>query len=265
MEVVTMVQSYLDRLFGLDGRTAVVTGGGGGLGRSMALGLAQSGAKIAIADILDDAAKNVVQEIQQVEGTANAYHVNVTDSNSVNDMVEKVIQDFGHIDILINSAGVSAHIPAQEMSDDDWNRVIKINLDGTFFCCRAVGIHMIQQKKGSIINIASMSGTITNKDSYNAPYCASKGGVKMLTKQLAEQWARYNIRVNSISPGYMRTSLAIPFLDKPDFNKYLKQISPMKRAGMPDELMGLAIYMASDASSFLTGEDVIIDGGWTIV
>jgi NAD(P)-dependent dehydrogenase (short-subunit alcohol dehydrogenase family) len=260
-----MVKSFLDKLFGLEDRVAIVNGGGGGLGRSMALGLAQSGAKIAVVDILDDKAKEVAQEIQQLNGFANTYHVDVTDSKSVNTMVEKVFRDFGQIDILVNSAGVGIHKPAQEMTDGDWSRVININLDGTFFCCRAAGMHMINQKKGSIINIASMSGTITNKDSYNAPYCASKGGVKMLTKQLAEQWARYNIRANSISPGYMRTSLAIPIIDKPDFKKYVEQISPMRRAGMPDELMGLVIYMASDASSFLTGEDVIIDGGWTIV
>lgn len=260
-----MAKSFLDNLFGLDNRVVIVTGGGGCLGRAMALGLAQSGAKIAIVDISNEKVQEVVHEIKNLNGIAKGYHVNVADSASVNQMVDKVFQDFGHIDILLNSAGVSVHKPAQEMTDDDWSRVIKINLDGTFFCCRAAGMHMINQRKGSIINIASMSGTIVNKDNFNAPYCASKGGVKMLTKQLAEQWARYNIRVNSISPGYMRTSLSLPIIDKPDFKKYIESESPMKRAGFPEELTGLAIYMASDASSFLTGQDVIIDGGWTIL
>ncbi len=260
-----MVQSYLYSLFGLDKKTAIVIGSGSGLGKAIALGFSQAGADVAVVDIFEEKAKVVAREIVDLKGVACSYYTDVANSKSVDEMVKKVVQDFGHIDILVNSAGITSHIPAQEMSDDDWSRVININLNGTFYSCRSAGRYMIEQKKGSIINIASMSGTITNKDSYNAPYCASKGGVKMLTKQLAEQWARYNIRVNSISPGYMRTPLAIPFLDKPDFKDYLEQISPMKRAGLPEELVGLAIYMASDASSFLTGEDVIIDGGWTIV
>jgi len=260
-----MKKSFIEKIFGLEKRVAIIIGGGGELGKSIALGLSQAGAEIAVADILEDRAQDAVDEIQKLYGVACAYHVNVADSKSVNEMVEKVFQDFGHIDILVNCAGISIHKPAQEMTDDDWSKVMKINLDGTFFCCRTVGTHMIHQKKGSIINIASMLGTITNKDSYNAPYCASKGGVKMLTKQLAEQWARYNIRVNSISPGYIRTSLATSFLEKPESKKYIEYHSPIQRVGLPEELMGLAIYMASDASSFLTGADVIIDGGWTIL
>lgn len=260
-----MSTTFLEELFGLDSRVAIVTGGGGDLGKSIAIGLARAGSKVAVSDILEEKALEVTHRIQQLGKHARAYYLDVTDSNSVNKMVEQVIEDFGHIDILVNCFGVCNHKPAQEMSDSDWSQVIKINLDGTFFCCRAVGIHMINQKKGSIINLASMSGTIVTKYSNNAPYCASKGGVKMLTKQLAEQWAHYNIRVNSISPGYMVTSLATAVLDKPGFKEYIEKISPMKRAGLPHELVGLAIYMASDASSFLTGEDVIIDGGWTIV
>jgi len=260
-----MLNEFLESIFGLKNKVALVVGGGGELGKAMALGLAKAGAGVAIADIDSKAARKVSEEILALNRESIGLEVDVTNSKMVNSMTDKVIDKFGHIDILINSAGVSRHIPAHEMTDEDWETVIKINLSGTFFCCRAVGIHMIKQKKGSIINIASMSGSITNKDSYNASYCASKGGVKMLTKQLAEQWARYNIRVNSISPGYMRTPLSIPIIDQPDFKKFIETVSPMKRAGMPDELMGLAIYLASDASSFVTGEDVIIDGGWTIV
>jgi len=260
-----MSQFFLEKLFNLENRVAIVTGGGGEIGRAIALGLAQSGVKVAVVDISDEHARITVKEIKELGKYAKAYNVDVSDSRSVDRITEQIHQDFGYIDILINSAGIGIHKPAQEMSDDDWSKVIKVNLDGTFFCCRAVGIHMIRQKKGSIINIASILGTITGKNSYNAPYSASKGGVKMLTKELAEQWAQYNIRVNSISPGYIRTSLSIPVIEKPDFKKRIDQISPMKRVGTPDELMGLAIYLASDASSFLTGEDIVIDGGWSIV
>jgi len=221
--------------------------------------------KIAFADINSKAAKEVSEEILALNRQSIALEVDVTNSKIVNSMVDSAIDKFSHIDILVNSAGISGHIPAQEMTDEDWETVIKINLNGTFFCCRAVGTHMIKQKKGSIINISSMSGSITNKDSYNASYCASKGGVKMLSKQLAEQWAKYNIRINSISPGYIRTQLSASYLDEPKNKKWIEMVSPMKRTGMPDELIGLAIYLASDASSFVTGEDVIIDGGWTIV
>lgn len=260
-----MSNAFLENIFGLKNKVALIVGGGGELGKAMALGLAKAGADVAIADINSKAAEAVREEILALNRQSLGLEVDVTNSEMVNSMTDKVIDKFGHIDILVNSAGVSRHIPAHEMTDEDWETVIKINLNGTFFCCRAVGIHMIKQKKGSIINIASMSGSITNKDSYNASYCASKGGVKMLSKQLAEQWARYNIRINSISPGYMRTQLAISYLDNPKNKKWIEMVSPMKRAGMPDELIGLAIYLASDASSFVTGEDVIIDGGWTIV
>ena len=260
-----MSSNFLESIFGLKNKVALVVGGGGELGKAMALGIAKSGADVAIADIKIQAANAVSKEITALGRESIALEVDVTNSKIVDNMVEKVIAKFNQIDILVNSAGISNHVPAHEMSDEDWESVVKINLNGTFFCCRAVGKYMVKQQKGSIINIASMSGSITNKDSFNASYCASKGGVKMLSKQLAEQWARYNIRINSISPGYMRTELAIHYIDDPKNKKWIEMVSPMKRAGMPDELMGLAIYLASDASSFVTGEDVIIDGGWTIV
>ena len=260
-----MSSNFLESIFGLKNKVALVVGGGGELGKAMALGIAKSGADVAIADIKVQAANAVSKEITALGRESIALEVDVTNSKIVDNMVEKVIAKFNQIDILVNSAGISNHVPAHEMSDEDWESVVKINLNGTFFCCRAVGKYMVKQQKGSIINIASMSGSITNKDSFNASYCASKGGVKMLSKQLAEQWARYNIRINSISPGYMRTELAIHYIDDPKNKKWIEMVSPMKRAGMPDELMGLAIYLASDASSFVTGEDVIIDGGWTIV
>ena len=260
-----MSSSFLESMFGLKNKVALVVGGGGELGRAMALGIAKAGADVAIADIKAQAANDVSEQITALGKKSVGLQVDVTDSKKVDNMVDKVIDKFSQIDILVNSAGISRHVPAHEMSDEDWETVVKINLNGTFFCCRAVGKYMVKQQKGSIINIASMSGSITNKDSFNASYCASKGGVKMLSKQLAEQWARYNIRINSISPGYMRTELAIHYIDDPKNKKWIEMVSPMKRAGMPDELMGLAIYLASDASSFVTGEDVIIDGGWTIV
>ncbi len=260
-----MANAFFEDAFGLSGRVALVTGGGGALGRAIALALARAGADVAVSDYSVKDAETVAQAIIGAGRRGLAVEVDVTRSNSVDAMTKEVLSAFGHIDILINSAGVSGHIPAEGMSDEEWNRVIAINLTGTFYCCRSVGSEMIKREKGSIINIASMSGIIVNKGSNNAHYCASKGGVIMLTKSLAEQWAKHNIRVNSISPGYIRTPLSIPVIEEPSFRAFLKTATPMGRPGSPEELMGLAVFLASDASSFMTGSNILIDGGYTVL
>lgn len=261
-----MVNTFLEEKFGLTGRVAVVTGGGGTLGSAMGLGLAKAGANVVISDFNYEAAQKAASYIKENSGQDTfAIQTDITDSKSVEEMKEKVLNRYDKIDILINSAGISGHIPTEEMPDEEWERVIGVNLTGTFFCCRAVGKEMIKNKKGSIINIASMSATIVNKGSNNVHYCSSKGGVVMLTKALAEQWAKYNIRVNAISPGYMRTPLSIKALEDPELKTYLESKTPLQRAGNPEELMGLAIFLASDASSYVTGANMLIDGGYTIL
>lgn len=260
-----MPSTFLEGSFGLYGKVALVTGGGGALGRAMALALAQAGADVAVADYRVKDAEAVARSIEEVGRRSLALQVDVTQSRSVDEMTNVLIRSFGRIDVLVNSAGVTGHIPAEEMPDEEWDRVIAINLTGTFFCCRSVGRQMIKQRKGSIINIASMSGVIVNKGSNNTHYCASKAGVIMLTKSLAEQWARHNIRVNSISPGYIRSPLSTPIIEEPSFKAFLKTATPMGRPGLPEELMGLAVFLASDASSYMTGSNVLIDGGYTVL
>jgi NAD(P)-dependent dehydrogenase (short-subunit alcohol dehydrogenase family) len=258
------MNNYYSEKFSLSGKIALLVGGAGGIGKEIALGFAKSGANIIIADYNIDSAQEIVKLIDKEEKRSLAISVDITNSESVKSMANKIISTFGAIDILINLAGVGKSIPAEETTDEEWNRVININLSGTFFCCREIGKLMIKQHKGVIVNIASMSATIVNKGRNNAHYCASKGGVKMLTKALAAQWAKYNIRVNSISPGYIQTQMTKDFLDNPNFSPYLKSFTPMERPGKPEELVGLAIFLSSDASSFMTGSDILIDGGYTI-
>jgi len=262
--MIRLSNSFLEEKFGLKDRVAIVTGGGGTLGSAMALGFAKAGANVVISDYNYEAAEKVAVYIKENSGRETlAIQTDITDSKSVEQMVEKVLNHFNKGDILLNSAGISGHVPTEEMSDEEWKRVIAVNLDGTFYCCREVGREMIKKSKGSIINIASMSASIVNKGSNNVHYCSSKGGVVMLTRALAEQWAKYNIRVNAISPGYMRTPLSIKAME--DLKEYLEIKTPLQRAGNPDELMGLAIFLASDASSYVTGANMLIDGGYTIL
>jgi len=260
-----MNDSYLVEKFGLSEKIAMVIGGGGAIGREIALGMSKAGAQVIIADYNFDSADSVASCIDKSKKKTSAIQVNINNSQEVSNMVENVKEKFGNIDILVNCAGISKNIPAEEMPDKVWNQVINTNLTGTFFCCREVGKIMIQQKSGCIINIVSMSGTIVNKGRNNANYCASKGGLKMLTKALAEQWSKYNIRVNSISPGYIRTPMTKDFINEPKFNSNMQLLTPLQRVGEPEELVGLALYLASDASSFMTGADILIDGGYTVL
>jgi NAD(P)-dependent dehydrogenase (short-subunit alcohol dehydrogenase family) len=255
--------------FKLEGRTAVVTGGARGLGLSMASGLADAGANIVIPDIDYETAEKTSKDIAKKDVKTLALKVDVTDENDVLNMVSRTIDEFGQIDILVNNAGVGKQIPAEEMSKKDWEEVINVNLTGVFLCAREVGKKMIERRQGSIINIASMSGYIVNcplPQTAQASYNTSKAGVIHLTKSLAAEWARYNIRVNAIAPGYMKTRLNADYLKQhPASEEFWVRLTPMGRMGLPEELQGAVVFLASDASSFMTGDTLIIDGGYTIL
>lgn len=252
------------KMFRLDGKTALVTGGGRGLGEVFCHTYAQAGAAVVVADIVEDNAQKVAANLTKRGHKASAVHVDVTDTESVNAMVKHAIGTYGRIDVLMNNAGVVINAKAEEMTDAQWDHVVRVDLDGVFKCCRAVGAHMIKTGGGTITNLASMSGTISNHPQPQCSYNAAKAGVIMLTKSLAGEWAPHNIRVNSISPGYMKTEMTKGGREDEELYPVWIENTPMKRCGEPKELAGLALYLASDASSYMTGTDVIIDGGYHV-
>ena len=251
--------------FKLTDRVSIVTGGERGIGRAIAIGLAQAGSHIVIPGMDSSSAEEAKTLIEREGVKCLVVKMNVTKEDEVNAMVEKVMAEFGRIDVLVNNAGIGIQYKAEEMPLDSWQKVIDVNLTGPFIVSKAVGNVMLKQKKGSIIVISSMSGLIVNTPATQCNYNASKSGAIQLTKSLASEWAPYGIRVNTIAPGYMRTSLTEHRFKEPNnpvLQKWLA-MTPMGRVGTPDELVGLALYFASDASSFTTGAVMPVDGGYT--
>jgi NAD(P)-dependent dehydrogenase (short-subunit alcohol dehydrogenase family) len=250
----------------LDGKKAFVTGGARGIGYSIASALAEAGADVALADIDGDSAKAAAARIAAATGRKIiAVQADVTRPASVDAMILAILEGFGRIDAAFCNAGIAKHIPAEEMSPDDWNQVINVNLTGVFLTAQAAGKLMIRQGGGSIINTASMSAHVVNVPQPQCSYNASKAAVVQLTKSLAVEWALKGVRVNSISPGYIGTDLTLgsEFL-KPLIEKW-KEATPVKRLGKPEELQAIAVYLAGDSSAFTTGSDFIIDGAFSCI
>lgn len=250
-------------IFSLDGRVAVVTGGGRGIGFEIAQAMVQSGAKVVIADRL---AKEGHAAAESLGGADHArfVEVDVTDSSSVAAMTAAARAAFGgRIDVLATIAGIAHNEPSESVSDADWRRVLAVNLDGVFFCCREVGKVMLAQGGGAIVNMASMSGIVSNHPQPQSAYNASKAGVILLTKSLAGEWAGRGVRVNAIAPGYVGTPMTKLGLDTPEWRRVWLSETPMGRLAEPHEIAPLAVFLASDASSYMTGSSVVIDGGYT--
>lgn len=247
-------------LFDIQGRKAVVTGAGRGIGKVIALALAEAGCDVAILEVNMDDAKKVAGEIEKMARKAIAVRADVRSTAEVKEAFATTAREFGRLDICVNNAGVSFHEPAEETPEEHYDQVIDVNLKGVFLCCQEAAKIMIPQKAGSIINIASMSGSVANFPQKQAAYNASKAGVVLLTKCLAVEWAAHGIRVNSLSPGYTRTEMTekVAYL-VPEWEAQI----PMNRMADPKELVGAVIYLASDASSYTTGSDMIVDGGYT--
>jgi len=250
--------SLLDK-FRLDGKKVIVTGGSRGIGKSVAFGLAEAGADIAIVARGIQAAEETADEISRLGVKVIAVKADITKPDQVTNMMESVVKTFGTVNVIFNNAGTAIVEKAEDMSYESLVEVINVNLIGLFLTCQAAGRVMIKDGGGSIINMASMSAHVVNIPQATANYNASKAGVVRLTKCLAVEWAQYNIRVNSLSPGYTLTELARSFSEEL-MNQWKDKI-PMKRMADPSELQGAVLFLASDASSYCTGTDLIVDGG----
>ena len=242
----------------LDGRVAIVTGGARGIGLETAKALKENGAHIVIVDINAEAGEKAAKDIG-----ADFMRTDLTRSDAVRKLAAGVRSKHGRIDIAFNNAGIAVNAPSEECSDDDWHRVININLHAVFYCCREFGKVMLEQGKGSIINTASMSGIISNTPQPQSAYNVSKAGVIMLTKSLAGEWAKRGVRVNSISPGYIGTEMTKLGMTNSDWYADWLKFTPMGRVGEPREVATAVVYLASDASSYFTGSNLVVDGGYT--
>lgn len=250
---------YLESIFGLAGKTALVTGGRVGIGQTAAAALAKAGAEVVILGKTDSA--ETVRMIEAEGGRAYSITANVTDEEAVERAMDFIMERSGHIDIVFNNAGICIHKDTLEATIEEWREVIDVNLTGEYIVARAAGRRMIENgTKGSIINMASMSGTIVNIPQWQASYNASKAGVMHMTKSLAIEWAKYGIRVNSLSPGYIGTPMSA---DTPqELKDAWMPLIPYHRMGKPEELIPALLYLACDAAGYTTGSDVIVDGGY---
>jgi len=247
-------------LFDLTGRVAVVTGGSTGLGRQMAEGLAEMGANLVLCARNKERCEQAANELEPLGVRTVAVGCDVKSPSSVRDLVAATISEFGHVDILINNAGTSWGAPVEEMKLEHWNKVIETNLTGTFLCCQAFGKHMTAQKRGKIINIASTAGLSGSPPEFQAiGYHASKGGVIVLTRDLARKWAMHNVHVNAIAPGWFPTHMSEVIIERNKHN--MLQGIPLRRFGNDHDMKGAAVFLASDASDYITGHVLVVDGG----
>ncbi|MDZ7607373.1 MAG: gluconate 5-dehydrogenase [Cyclobacteriaceae bacterium] len=247
-------------LFNLHGKTALVTGATHGLGMAIAIGLAKAGAHIVVNDIKKERLDNAVDEYASKGVKIHPYVFDVTNEPDVKKHIALIEKEVGPIDILVNNAGIIKRIPMIDMEVSDWEQVIKIDLTGPFIMSKAVGRSMIERKSGKIINICSMMSEL-GRDTVSA-YAAAKGGLKMLTKNAATEWAKYNIQINGIGPGYFATAQTEPIrVNGHPFNDWIISRTPAGRWGEPEDLVGAAIFLASKASDFVNGHILYVDGG----
>ena len=247
-------------MFDLTGKVAIVTGGAGGLGRPISIGLAKAGADVVVDDLEKANPQAVADEVKALGRKALAVSYDVTSAAAMQEMVDKVMKEFGKVDILMNTAGINCRFSAEEMPAEEYEKVVRFNTLGTFLPCQAVGRIMIEQKKGKIINMGSVRGWVAPGMGGTA-YATSKGGVHQLTRTLAVEWAKYGINVNGIAPALVMTDMTREFLSKPEIYSKMTAEIPMARLGVPEDLLGAIILLASDASDFITGQIIYVDGG----
>ncbi len=243
----------------LKDKVAVVTGGGQGIGEAICLGFSREGADVLVADMNAETAEKVTKAIQGLGRKSLSFKLDVSDRKQVNEMIAAALKHFGKIDILVNVAGIAKKCPFEEVSEEDWDRVMAVNLKGTFLCSQAAGKEMIKQGGGCIINTASVAGH--TPEVYMGAYSPSKAGVILLTQAMAVEWAKYNIRVNAISPGPITTPLTDYVYHNDDLKRTRAKGVPMNRFGNPDEIAGTAVFLASEESGYITGQAIVVDGG----
>ena len=249
--------------FGLDGRTALVTGANRGLGRAFAQALAEAGADVVVVGRHEDRNQQAATEIADSTGRRTTVVTgDVTQADDVRRIVAAAVEAHGGIDVLVNNAGICYHRPTLEVPDEEFDEVFDVNVAGVWKMCRAVAPHMIDAGRGSIVNVGSISAMIVNRPQLQASYNASKAAVHQLSKSLAAEWAPYGVRVNAIAPGYVKTEMAP--VDEPRFRRQWIEDAPMQRYATPEEIAPSVVYLASDASSFTTGSVLVTDGGYTV-
>ena len=249
--------------FELTGQTALITGGGRGIGLATARRLAAAGADVIIAEYMVENGRAAADEIAQMGRKSLFIEVDVRDSGSVNRMAAIALDNFANIDILVCNAGIAQAVPAEECSDEDWLNMMAVNLNGVFYCCRAIGRHMLERGSGSIVNTASMSGMISNTPQPQAHYNAAKAGVILLTKSLAGEWADRGVRVNCVSPGYIGTDMTADGMNNQEWYPKWLLMTPQGRVGAPEDVAAAIYYLASPAANYTTGTNLVVDGGYT--
>jgi NAD(P)-dependent dehydrogenase (short-subunit alcohol dehydrogenase family) len=245
--------------FDLTGKTAVIIGGTSGIGLALAKGLAQSGANVIPTGRRPEQAAAAAKAVQAIGSQSLNVTCDVTDNGSLEELLRQAVDAFGSVEILVNCAGLTKRLPSLEFPDTDWNRILETNLTGTWLACRVFGRHMIERRYGRIINIGSLSSFVGLNEV--AAYCASKGAIASLTKALAVEWAKFGVCVNALAPGVFRTDLNANLLDGTERGREFLLRTPMGRFGKLEELAGAAVFLASEAASYVTGHLLVVDGG----
>ena len=253
----------IKRLFNFEGVVAVVTGGGSGIGKATASLLAQAGASVVIVDRDQSAGESAASTIVAQGGSAFASTADITDETAVEKLFADTVKREGHIDVVVNNAGIAIRKPAVDLSVLDWDRVVAVNMTGIFLCARAAARHMIDAKRGgAIVNTASIMGLSGGGLYPNISYQATKGAVVNMTRALAVEWAPHNIRVNAVAPTYVRTAFIAPILEQPDLVEKIKAMTPLKRLAEPEEVAAAILFLASPAAAMITGHTLPVDGGF---
>jgi len=255
----SLIGNYLESLFSLEGKVILLTGAAGGIGEAIARGFANAGGSVALCDMNTEQCEDIVNQLEQEKLSAKAYYLDVSKLKSIKQCVDSVITDFEKIDVLVNCAGINKREGFLDVEEETYDRIMNVNLKGSFLLSQEVVKHMIVQKRGNIINICSHNDEAMLGGC--SVYGATKSGLRALTRSMAVEWAKHGIRANAISPGHIITPLTIPTWEHPTRSVYLKERIAMKRPGKPEELVGMCIMLASDSSSYMSGQAYHVDGG----